>query len=523
MKKEDPRKRDRQAGEPAVGCSFSPLDLLRANHSGWRKTPDGLQERLFADSFGHIYSERRYGRAWSRPEEVQELQRLFAQVLYTDPTVCGALLQLKSWDSFSYWHSFDVFVLGCLLKGRREDFAFYKGLLLHDIGKLEIDRAILQKKTRLTTGEYAQIQRHPQLGAAFVAAHVQFADEVALELIADHHERLDGTGYPAGKLAGELSEAVRIAMIADVYSALTLERPYRAPLTACEAIEHLLQAAGQYDPTYMYKLMDRLGVYPLQARVELTDGRFATILHHNGSCPHLPLVQVDGRRKALELTRRGELAVKRIVGREAERRPGPAAWDGYLGALVGGQTEQALAALDKLSDGRRIEEVYVELIAKAMQVVRARRAAGDITVAEVQVAAMVTREVMRTIATAYSREQPAGRKLVLTAAGGGESLQMHVLGDMLRANGWTVYAVAEPVPVDDLLQLMDNHTVHSVALFARSKADVLRLRQAVRELKRKAPAVRIIVGGEALGNVRVAEADYEVRDLLRAVQELTRL
>ncbi|MCD1257408.1 HD domain-containing protein [Paenibacillus athensensis] len=516
MKKEDPRQHNSQAGEPAVGST----DTRPQWHSAhWH----ARYEQLFADSFRRVYNEQRYGRAWRSATEVQELKQLFVRVMHTDPTVYGALLQLKSWDVYSYWHSFDVYVLGCLLKGRNEDFAFYKGLLLHDIGKLEIDQAILRKNTRLTTGEYARIQRHTQLGAAFVGEHVQFAGEVALELIGSHHERLDGSGYPAGKRAVDLSEAVRVAMVADVYSALTLERPYRAPLAASDAIAILLKTEVQYDADWLHRLMEGLGVYPLQARVELTDGRYATILHHNRSCPHLPLVQIDGRGKALELPRRGELAVKRLVGYSTDRTSGPTAWDRYVAALLSGETEQALAALEKLSDGRRIEEVYVELIAKAMQAVRARRSAGEITVAEVQVAVMVTREVMRAIAGAYSQEQPSGRKLVLTSAGYGESLHMHMLGDMLRANGWTVYTVAEPVPADDLLAFMDKHAIRSAAIFARKKADIPRLRKAVQELKRKAPAALLIVGGEALGNVRVAEADYEVRDMLRAVEELTRL
>jgi len=117
---------------------------------------------------------------------------------------------------------------------------------LHDIGKIWVSSSILGKTTRLTSEEFGQIRQHPEKGAAVLRTIARF-DRVA-EVVAQHHERVDGSGYPRG-LAGEriLLEA-KVLMVADAVDALTSDRPYRPALPMDIAQQEIRRAAGlSYD------------------------------------------------------------------------------------------------------------------------------------------------------------------------------------------------------------------------------------------------------------------------------------
>jgi HD-GYP domain-containing protein (c-di-GMP phosphodiesterase class II) len=117
------------------------------------------------------------------------------------------------------------------------------GGLLHDVGKLSVPTAILNKPDKLTDAEFAEIRRHPGAGRELVAELGGFPPLV-LDLVESHHERLDGRGYPNGVPAAELDLAVRILTVADVYDALTADRVYREAWPAERALALLEDETG---------------------------------------------------------------------------------------------------------------------------------------------------------------------------------------------------------------------------------------------------------------------------------------
>jgi HD-GYP domain-containing protein (c-di-GMP phosphodiesterase class II) len=119
--------------------------------------------------------------------------------------------------------------------------------VLHDIGKLGVADAVLKKPGPLTDDEWAEMRRHPELGAR-ILDHANLRDISAWVLA--HHERIDGRGYPHGLAGGEIPLEARILAVADAYEAMTADRAYRAALGHEAAQEELRDGAGtQFDPT----------------------------------------------------------------------------------------------------------------------------------------------------------------------------------------------------------------------------------------------------------------------------------
>ena len=119
--------------------------------------------------------------------------------------------------------------------------------LLHDVGKIGVPDAVLRKPGKLTDDEYAAIQHHAQMGAVIVGAVPGLED--TLDAIRHHHERWDGGGYPFGLKGEETPLLARLMAVADAYSAMTTDRPYRKGMAPGRAQEILADGAGtQWDP-----------------------------------------------------------------------------------------------------------------------------------------------------------------------------------------------------------------------------------------------------------------------------------
>jgi putative two-component system response regulator len=139
------------------------------------------------------------------------------------------------------------------------------GALLHDIGKIAINTAILQKPGSLTPAERVAMQRHPEFGAQLIA-HMPFANVVA-PMILGHHEYWDGGGYPQGLVGENIPIGARIISIVDAYDAMTTNRPYRTALHPSEAMQILENGRGtQFDPTLTDMFLELMAV-----RLDLND------------------------------------------------------------------------------------------------------------------------------------------------------------------------------------------------------------------------------------------------------------
>lgn len=172
---------------------------------------------------------------------------------------------------FSYRHSIACAEVAALMS-RAMDFpperveVVRRAALLHDIGMLSVPNTILDKPGRLTGTELAVVQRHPEVSAEIVSRVGAFAD--VAQLIRQHHERLDGSGYPDGLSGDQLSTEARILAVADVLSAMLGQRSYRPDLPPAEIQRQLAaEMHGKLDPAMVetgIAVLDQLAVLPLE-------------------------------------------------------------------------------------------------------------------------------------------------------------------------------------------------------------------------------------------------------------------
>ncbi len=178
---------------------------------------------------------------------------LAADIVTRDEFAAGDLIRVLHHDYATFTHSTNVaFFCGMLAAElghtRQEVERITTGGLLHDLGKLDIDEEILCKPGRLDDWEYRAIRTHPILGFKKLA-HRKDLCEGQLMMAYQHHERLDGKGYPVGCVAADIHPWAKICAVVDVFEALTSQRPYRTPMARSKALALQQRDCGTaFDP-----------------------------------------------------------------------------------------------------------------------------------------------------------------------------------------------------------------------------------------------------------------------------------
>ncbi len=185
---------------------------------------------------------------WQNPtgEKISEFKKTVfgvVDVVFSDNAINSQLLKITSYDYDTYIHSVNVGVLAISLakeilrkQDRHDMHALGAGFFLHDVGKVYIDEAIINKPGKLTEEEMNTMRKHPAMGFKLLNETKQISIESRL-IVLQHHERHNGMGYPR-KLRGEdIHIYGRICSVADVFDALVSKRPYKAQLKPFDALK----------------------------------------------------------------------------------------------------------------------------------------------------------------------------------------------------------------------------------------------------------------------------------------------
>jgi len=164
--------------------------------------------------------------------------------------------------------------------------------LLHDVGKALSPKDLLDKPGSLSDEEYQRLKRHPIESCAVVSGCMTLSEHV-LRGIAEHHERFDGSGYPQGLKGAAQSFHGRLLAIADVFDALTQDRPYKSRQLPDKAMSAVYALRGRdFDTAMLERFIKCLGVYPVGCLVRLTSGEHAVVSESNPATPLRPKVTV---------------------------------------------------------------------------------------------------------------------------------------------------------------------------------------------------------------------------------------
>lgn len=203
-----------------------------------------------------------------------------------NPDAMMLVASLREKDLGTYGHGLAVAV-GLLAFGRhlgypREQLS-HLGMLgmLLDIGKTKVPDALLNKTGRLTTEEFNQVKMHVKFGFDILKQTPHMHRDV-LEGMVQHHERLNGSGYPLGLSGDAISVYGRMSAIADTYAALTRSRPYAEAVSPHEALQKLSNWGGtQFQVEMVDHFIQSIGVFPVGSLVELSTGEVAIVVTHS--------------------------------------------------------------------------------------------------------------------------------------------------------------------------------------------------------------------------------------------------
>ncbi|OHW61910.1 cyclic di-GMP phosphodiesterase response regulator RpfG [Andreesenia angusta] len=234
------------------------------------------------------------------------------------------LSDLKTFDNYTFIHSLNT-SLTALFIGKHMGFSreslveITLGSLLHDIGKTKIPKAILNKTGKLSSEEFEVMKKHPLHGHD-VIFRMPSVSPMARMISLQHHERLDGTGYPNGLLDNEITMYSKIAALSDVYDALSNNRVYRNALPTDEAYDIIVKNTGIYfDPKVVEVFKREFSVYPIGTQVEVTGGMIGYVVKQNRGEQRRPVIRLAYNAIGEKLAYPIELDLKAIDGIKVEK------------------------------------------------------------------------------------------------------------------------------------------------------------------------------------------------------------
>ena len=241
-------------------------------------------------------------------EQISNVTNELITSLYADDNILLKMHQLQSYDDYTYKHCLRVAMMSVTIGKslgleRHVMRDLCEAALLHDIGKRTIDVDIIRKPGRLTDDEFDAIKKHPQNGYLLLRKNGGYSEQI-LNAVLMHHEKYDGTGYPLGLKGDQITYLARIITVADVYDALTSNRPYRQPWSVAEAEEFMMGGANtHFDYNIITAFLAAFAPYPEGHNVILSDDRRATVISNNTNVLR-PVIRVhndDGTEETIDL------------------------------------------------------------------------------------------------------------------------------------------------------------------------------------------------------------------------------
>jgi HD-GYP domain-containing protein (c-di-GMP phosphodiesterase class II) len=229
-------------------------------------------------------------------DDVAGAAREMADLIGASPETALSMISMRGQDSYTFTHTVNVTVLSLVasrsfLSDLDALLRLAQAALLHDVGKVAVPYEVLYKQGSYTPEEWDLMRLHPVRGAEILSA-TEGVEDLAVMAAFGHHLRADGSGYPRLAVPMTPHPFVGLLSIADVYEALTAERPYKKRMPPHRAMATIVKEAGrQFDRELVRAFARAIGMFPVGTWVRLSNGRTGLVARTSPAHPGLPLVR----------------------------------------------------------------------------------------------------------------------------------------------------------------------------------------------------------------------------------------
>ncbi len=229
--------------------------------------------------------------------EVKESTDAIVESIFRNQDALACMTRLRLKDDYLIEHSLNVSILMTIFaKHLAIDEAVIEqlalGAFLHDVGKIQIRDEVLNKPGKFNPDEYQEMKKHVTFGIKILEDAPNIS-HIVMSIVKEHHERIDGTGYPFALAEEAISKYGRMIAIVDSYDAMTAERVYKAGMHPIKAFKILVkESLVAYDTELVEQFIQCLGIYPIGTLVKLTSGKLGLISRLNKQKPLQPFVRV---------------------------------------------------------------------------------------------------------------------------------------------------------------------------------------------------------------------------------------
>lgn len=238
-----------------------------------------------AQTLDKVYDSLRSGHAGDI-QAVQDSINPLIESVFQNQEAVAALLRLRESDDYRYQHGISMAVWAAILGKqiglhRDELVTLTLGCAMCDVGMTQLPPELLGQPDMLSAQQRRIIRAHPKMGAELVSRSSNVSFEV-LAIIENHHERLNGSGYPRGMEGATVPVLARIAGLVDAYDAMITPRPYAPTRTSHEAAQELIDAKGTlFQDALVEQFIQAIGLFPTGTLVEMNTGEVAIVTRQN--------------------------------------------------------------------------------------------------------------------------------------------------------------------------------------------------------------------------------------------------
>lgn len=267
--------------EPVSPAAQKNINRLRTDDRAKVSLSASVRERV-AEGIQYVYNNT------SDPALVQTTANItdsLMSAIQANDAVAIDISALKTSDEYTFKHSVDVATISMIVAkkmGMPDDAIHEIGIagLLHDVGKTRIPLKILNKPGRLDDAEFEIMRQHSVYSYRIIQNNTDLSEEVKLGVL-QHHEKINGNGYPMAVPGNKIIPYAKILAVADIYDALVTERPYKAAFSQREAVEMIMSMTQELDLFAMESFLQSMILYPVDSVVELSNGEKAKVVKNS--------------------------------------------------------------------------------------------------------------------------------------------------------------------------------------------------------------------------------------------------